>query len=266
MIDSLPGGRSCRLVQVRPPYARSAGLYDVLLGRSMLPLFVRNFEALARLYGLGARTAADVGCGTGAFVRHLLGRGIRAVGVDASPAMIREARRRTPGAGGMFFVQDLLRLRLPFRVDVITCNFDVLNYCLRSTDLLKAFCRFRRNLVGNGWLMFDMIVGNGLPMRPKRKELVIITPDLVSRWTISWNPREGVRKVVMLHAVGPKRHSLERETHVQRWYPVEIIMRALFSSGFMLLGVHGVRTLRTATIRDTRVVFIAQRMPDPNGS
>ncbi len=58
----------------------------------------RTFEALALPRG---GSVLDVGCGTGADVlalAHLLGEGGRAVGVDASEAMVAEARRRASAA------------------------------------------------------------------------------------------------------------------------------------------------------------------------
>jgi ubiquinone/menaquinone biosynthesis C-methylase UbiE len=41
-----------------------------------------------------ARTALDVGCGTGYFSRWLRSQGLKVAGLDLSPAMLREARRR----------------------------------------------------------------------------------------------------------------------------------------------------------------------------
>ncbi len=43
-----------------------------------------------------ARSALDVGCGTGHFTRWLAGRLPRVVGLDRAPAMLAEARRRHP--------------------------------------------------------------------------------------------------------------------------------------------------------------------------
>ncbi len=43
------------------------------------------------------RRALDVGCGEGRFCRLLTGAGIAATGLDPTPAMIEEARKREPG-------------------------------------------------------------------------------------------------------------------------------------------------------------------------
>ena len=58
----------------------------------------------------------DVGCGTGDDVRALAARvapGGRAIGVDASAAMVEEARRRGEGTGVEFAAGDAVRLGMP---------------------------------------------------------------------------------------------------------------------------------------------------------
>ncbi|MFE9933811.1 class I SAM-dependent methyltransferase [Streptomyces sp. NPDC005533] len=47
--------------------------------------------------GRGGRAVADLGCGPGRVTAHLDGLGVRAFGVDLSPAMVAVARRTYPG-------------------------------------------------------------------------------------------------------------------------------------------------------------------------
>ncbi|PXA88396.1 SAM-dependent methyltransferase [Nostoc sp. 3335mG] len=51
---------------------------------------------LARVDQSGATAALDLGCGEGRFSRLLAARGIATVGIDPSPSLIAEARRRHP--------------------------------------------------------------------------------------------------------------------------------------------------------------------------
>jgi SAM-dependent methyltransferase len=60
-----------------------------------LPTYV---QALARVDLEPRRRVLDVGCGAGAFLRLVAGRGARPFGVDASEALIELARRRLPAA------------------------------------------------------------------------------------------------------------------------------------------------------------------------
>jgi ubiquinone/menaquinone biosynthesis C-methylase UbiE len=56
-----------------------------------------NVLAWALSYFPLARSALEVGCGSGHFSRWLSGKGLRVVGLDRAPAMLAESRRRSPG-------------------------------------------------------------------------------------------------------------------------------------------------------------------------
>jgi SAM-dependent methyltransferase len=63
-------------------------------------------------------TVLDIGCGTGTpIAAYLLQRGVRVVGVDASPSMIRLCRERFPGCE--WVLQDMRALQLGRRFDAI---------------------------------------------------------------------------------------------------------------------------------------------------
>ncbi len=88
------------LTDIRASYDTVAASYadqlrDALSGyphlRAALALFA---EAV---HDGGGGPVADVGCGPGHIAAHLHGLGLDAFGIDLSPAMIEEARRRYPG-------------------------------------------------------------------------------------------------------------------------------------------------------------------------
>ncbi|MGW2221325.1 class I SAM-dependent methyltransferase [Nonomuraea sp. NPDC001684] len=77
--------------------------------------------AMARLVPEGARTALDVGCGTGRFARRLAGLGIEVDAVDPAPEVI-EAASSAPVSGVRFLCADVTRMELPAgRYDYISC-------------------------------------------------------------------------------------------------------------------------------------------------
>lgn len=77
-------------------FDRHAGQWDVL-SRTLLPVP----EYLDRLLSLvpPASTLLEIGVGTGALLPELARRADRVIGVDHSPAMLDEARRRLPQGG-----------------------------------------------------------------------------------------------------------------------------------------------------------------------
>ncbi|MEU6310995.1 class I SAM-dependent methyltransferase [Streptomyces sp. NPDC047014] len=64
------------------------------LDRAMLSAFA---ECVRDEAGGAGRAVADLGCGPGRVTAHLAGLGVRAFGVDLSPAMVAVARRSHPG-------------------------------------------------------------------------------------------------------------------------------------------------------------------------
>jgi ubiquinone/menaquinone biosynthesis C-methylase UbiE len=69
-------------------YATARGRRADLAERALLERLLAPFA--------GAQSALEVGCGTGHFTRWLAGRVPCVVGLDRSPAMLAEARRRGP--------------------------------------------------------------------------------------------------------------------------------------------------------------------------
>lgn len=59
--------------------------------------WVLDRPMLARATASGAREALDIGCGEGRFCRALRAAGIRATGIDPTPALLEAARARDPG-------------------------------------------------------------------------------------------------------------------------------------------------------------------------
>ncbi|MFY1688797.1 class I SAM-dependent methyltransferase [Plantactinospora sp. WMMB782] len=90
-LDSLPATRDA--------YDAVATLYaeqfaDSLRDRPVERALLAAFAELVRTGGDGE--VADLGCGPGYVTAHLRGLGLRAFGVDASPAMIELARKANP--------------------------------------------------------------------------------------------------------------------------------------------------------------------------
>jgi SAM-dependent methyltransferase len=98
---------------------RVAALYDVFDNdRSDLLAYLAIAEEL------GARSALDIGCGTGTFAIALAGRGLDVTGVDPSAAMLEVARAK-PGARSVRWVHgDATSLHV-LRADLATMTGNV---------------------------------------------------------------------------------------------------------------------------------------------
>jgi len=247
------------------PYRGLARIYDRVMGDAVFPLTVRNFERAVRTYAVQFNSAADIGCGTGRFLRHLARYGIPVWGVDRSPAMLSLAAERTRGTGAVLLRQDITRLRLPVPVDLITCNFDTLNYLLSPDALRRAIGRCRANLSDGGHLIFDCIAGSGDAPGWRRERQEIRLPGVTSVWSIAWNPARRTSIVRMRHRFEGKQGAsvAMREEHRQRWYPADTLMRILRDAGFAVRGIHDAECFSHATNQTFWTRYVCRKVrPD----
>lgn len=110
--------------------------------------FVLDGPMLARVTAGAFAEALDVGCGEGRFCRMLQARGIRAVGIDPTPALIARARERDPAGD--------YRIGKAERLDFEAGRFDlVVSYLslIDIPDVAAAIAEMARVLRPGGTLL-----------------------------------------------------------------------------------------------------------------
>jgi len=142
---------SMRAGEVRPApsqFRELAQYYDVLnAGKDYRGESARVESIARRFVGPGRKTWLDVGCGTG---RHLewLKRHHSTMGVDASPQMLRIARRRLPDVP--LIAGDMRSFRLDRRFDVISCLYSAIGHLQTKADVRRALSTFEQHLRPGG--------------------------------------------------------------------------------------------------------------------
>jgi SAM-dependent methyltransferase len=101
-------------------------------------------------------TVLDVGCGVGRWSCRLAARGAQVTGIDISPTMIAQARRRASSQGleprCRFLVEDLTALDTGARFDLIL-GVTVLQHILEPCALSAAVSRMVDHLAAGGTLV-----------------------------------------------------------------------------------------------------------------
>lgn len=156
---------------------RLAAVYDALdagpngHGRSDLEVYERIV-----VDELGARSALDIGCGTGTFALMLAARGLEVTGVDPAAASVAVARAK-PGADAVRWVVGTADgADAPGAVDAVTMTANVAQVFLDDLDWHGVLVAARRALRPGGTLVFES-------RRPERRAW--------EEWT-----REATRQVV----------------------------------------------------------------------
>jgi SAM-dependent methyltransferase len=237
------------------PYSVFAADFDAILGDRFFPDSRNTFESLERLYGLRYTSVADVGCGTGTFLAYLADRGVRSLwGVDQSAEMITRAAAKNADNGARFLRQDLRDLDLPEPVDLLTCQFDTLNYVLTDAELHTVLAGFARAVTPGGHALFDVVTARPpLSDGPQRVELARNARRTVSLVTgFDDDRRVQTATVHVADSAGSR-----REDHLQRVHSVAEVVAALRGTGLQLLAAHDFANLAGPVEGAERVVFLA---------
>jgi SAM-dependent methyltransferase len=118
----------------------------------------------------------DVGCGTGGHLAHLAKRGYEVVGIDRSESMVQiaEEKIRKYNLRAKVIVADVLDFNLDEKFDACISMFAVMNYIIKTDDIIKAFKNVRRHLKQGGLFIFDYWYGPAvLTIRPSCRVKVV---------------------------------------------------------------------------------------------
>ncbi len=103
--------------------------------------------------GIGAKTLIDVACGSGNHAKIFQKHGYKVYGVDLNDGMLKLAKSNVPKI--KLFRQDLRKLNIKVKADVIICMFNSINYNYSYKQLKSTLKRFYNHLGKNGMIVFD---------------------------------------------------------------------------------------------------------------
>jgi SAM-dependent methyltransferase len=100
----------------------------------------------------------ELGCGTGQKLIPIASDGLRCVGLDLSPAMLAEARRKADESGvGVEWVQgDMTSFDLGRAFDLVFITANSLLHVLEAEELVSCFRSVRRHLATGARFIFDV--------------------------------------------------------------------------------------------------------------
>jgi uncharacterized protein YceH (UPF0502 family) len=154
----LAAGAAARDDKVRAAYATVAGSYAERFGDELAGL---PFESwlLRRVVDLAdGAPVVEVGTGPGHVAAFLAEAGAEATGLDLTPEMVDEARRRHPGV--TYQVGDLRQLMRPSTYDgwgAVLAWYSLVHFA--ASELPAAIASLARPLRSNGWLVLALHAG-----------------------------------------------------------------------------------------------------------
>jgi uncharacterized protein YceH (UPF0502 family) len=154
----ITGGADARDTRVRSSYDAVATAYADHLADELRGLAFETWLLDRVLAHADGQPVVEVGSGPGHVTAYLADRGADATGIDLSPSMVGEARRRFPGRN--FEIGDLRRLGRPTRSPgwAAVLGWYALIH-LAPSELPQAVASLVRPLVPGGWLVLGMHAG-----------------------------------------------------------------------------------------------------------
>ncbi|UCC80813.1 MAG: class I SAM-dependent methyltransferase [Candidatus Zixiibacteriota bacterium] len=141
-------------------YGDFSRYYDMLGWNLFAGICAERLKEFFKLRGEKPETALNLACGTGELEKLLRKTGIEFTGVDASPGMLREARKKCPEA--RFVKADAADVRLNRKFDMVLFLFDSANHMYSLPHLSRVFKNSRRHLKKGGYFIFDINTPIGL--------------------------------------------------------------------------------------------------------
>ena len=258
-------------------YQGFAEVYDEFMDNVPYQQWAQRLDHLIRKYGVSKperdveglldserNLVVDLGCGTGTLTELMYGMGYDMIGVDSSEAMLNIAMNKKDRSGSeiLYLLQDMRELELYGTAGTVFCVCDSLNYILEEEELLAVFRLVNNYLFSGGIFIFDFntdykyreVIGEAT-IAENREECSFI-------WENVYDPEEEMNECDLTIFVREEEETFRRytETHFQRGYTVEQMIRLVEQSGMTVVEVMDADTAEAVTQKSERVYMVAREM------
>lgn len=238
-------------------YPKIIGFYDSITDQKP-ERFLKLIKDYSKKHKV--RTILDIGCGTGTLVGLLAKNNFRAIGLDNSEAMLKEARKKIGDRklrDAEFRKGNMIDFSLKHKVDVITCS-DAINHILGKEALLNCFGNCHKNLNEKGAFIFNTQteeyikeLEEGLGYGGFKEENAFIWQDYLIgdkhllEFTIFEKQKNGLYKK-------------QSEELIQAVYGRNEVLELLKKAGFRKIKVLN-EYMKKSTAKDIENIFIAKK-------
>ena len=245
-------------------YRKLAPVYDHIMKDVDYEDWTDYIDAVIRYHHPYGNRMLELACGTGTMALAMEQRDdYEITATDASPDMIRIAseKGRHRKSDIRWFVQDMCRLDIGSRFDIIFMVFDSLNYLHREDEILSLFDSVASHLDDDGIFVFDFTTPN---FSPKIAPLLDGEQSKLRNYRYRRNSRYDQGKGIHInHFFVEKRdpitgRTIERfeEVHEQRIWTLQEIKSMVIRSKLRMLAVYEDFDFSEATDNSDRITMV----------
>lgn len=264
-------------------YSDFAGVYDTFMDGTPYEEWCDYLVELMQKYGAASEKTAmfdealrserdlvlDLGCGTGALTERMAARGYDMIGVDNSQEMLSVAmeKREKSGSSTLYLLQDMRELELYSTVGTVISVCDSVNYLLEEEDLLQTFRLVNNYLFPGGIFVFDFNTVYKYEQVIGDTTIAENRDDCSFIWENYFDPEEQINEYDLTIFVkdGERKDGQPcfrrfTETHYQRGYTVEQMVRLVEKAGMKVELVQDADTHAPVTPESERVYILAREV------
>ena len=186
----------------------------------------------------------DLGCGTGGFCLEMAQRGYDPIGIDASEAMLNEAKQNSLALAGrpesLFLLQDIRSFELYGTVDIIVSLLDTVNHLVEKADLRRLFKLCANYLNPGGVMIFDLLQLDYMAQQLGDNIFFFDEDDYSLVWQNSFEPGRQISTadLTLFILAAPGRYHRFDESISERYYDRAVIEQSIRGTGLELVACH----------------------------
>ncbi len=264
-------------------YTGFANVYDEFMDNVPYDEWTEYLTDLLKEYGVENNDLIlDLGCGTGSMTRRLARKGFDMIGIDYSDDMLEIAREKGMEEGFsydqiLYLNQDMREFELYGTVAAVISICDSMNYITSSNDLKRVFELVNNYLDSNGVFIFDMntvhkyrdILGD-TTIAENREDASFIwenyynTEEKINQYDITIYKKVDLEFDDEDEEMPTSLFERFEETHYQRAYEVEEIIKLINEAGMEYVTAYDACTKNPPNENSERVYFIAREKKQEN--
>lgn len=239
-------------------YLEFAHIYDELINSDIdYKTWCSKMLDLCSEYSVDRNDYLDLACGTGNVTKIMSDYFINNWAVDMSEDMLSEAetKLRKPGKNLKLICQDITKLNLNRKFDLITCCLDSTNYIVNEKDLLSYFEGVRKHLRNNGIFIFDINSDYKLRNILGNNTYTYDSDDCTYIWD-NYFEDHVVYMDIIFFVRENDRYKRFDEQHCERAYSEKVIEDNLESAGLKVLKKMDNYTEKTIDKETERITYV----------
>ena len=242
-------------------YTSFASVYDLFMDNVPYEEWCAFLCKILAQHGITDGPVLDLGCGTGKMTRLMSEQGYDMTGIDNAAEMLQIAAMEPGEVPILYLLQDMQDLELDGCVRAVYSVCDCVNYVLEEEELQQAFSRVHEYLEEDGAFIFDVNTSY------KYTKLLAENTFAESRdegsfiWDNYYDEEERINEydLTLFIPEGDELYRRYTETHYQRNYETETLLKLLKNAGFTDICVYDDYTDAPLCETSERAVFVAKK-------